>query len=305
MQRRQFVRSALGASLGAAVANSRRAVGAPRPGLSVGLELITVLQALDRDFRKTLMAVRAMGYAKVETLGSLGRSPSEVHAVLAECNLTSPSQHLVPDELFGVFQRWDKAQLTTVEALISLRRGYALQNVDYVVEQGIARAQAMHQQYLVWPVLFDEQLATTRDLEAVIQAFNRASMLCRQSGLHFAFHNGSKAFSTVGADTAYDLILRDTDPAVKMEFDTYYAAKAGVSAEAYFSRYPDRFRLVHLKDMDAAGKITDLGQGSIDFPTFLSAAERAGVRHFFVEHDQAQDPLASARTALRYLRGLQ
>jgi sugar phosphate isomerase/epimerase len=270
-----------------------------------GLELITVLALLGDNFGATLQAVADIGYRQVETLGSLGRSPAEVREALSACHLVSPAQHLVPDDLYGVYQRWDRGSLAMPEALRELRQGYDLQHIERIVDQGLSRAHAMGQAFLVWPVLFDEHVASPHALDALIRALNAAGALCQREGVNFAFHNGSKAFERIGSDVVYDLILRNTNPeAVKMEWDTFYAAKAGADALRYFADYPDRFRLVHLKDMASNGEITDLGKGTVRFPALIAAAQGAGVRHFFVEHDQARNPLASARAGFDYVKRL-
>jgi len=301
MQRRRFLKNAGLASIGAPLL-ATRARGNEFP---IGLELITVLALLANDFRGTLEAVADIGYREVETLGSLGHLPDQVHTILAGCHLTTPAQHLVPDDLFNVYQSWDRGALTMAEALTQLREGYALQRIDEIIEQGISRARLLRQQYLVWPVLFEEHVASRRALEKLTAAFNVAGQMCCQNSLTFAFHNGSRAFQRIGPDLAYDVILQETDPqTVKMEWDTYYAAKASVDVREYFGRYPGRFKLLHLKDIDDRGEITDLGRGKIDFPPLVRAARQVGVTHFFVEHDRARDPLLTAQSSFKYVRGL-
>jgi sugar phosphate isomerase/epimerase len=298
LYRRGFLKTAAWASLSPLKLRARGE-------FPLGLELITVLALLGENFGATLKAVADIGYRRVETLGSLGRSPGEVREALSACHLISPAQHLVPDDLYGVYQRWDRGSLTMPEALSELRQGYALQHIERIIDQGLFRAHAMGQAFLVWPVLFDEHVASLHALDALIRALNTAGALCQREGVTFAFHNGSKAFERIGSDVAYDLILRNTNPqTVKMELDTFYAAKAGADPLRYFANYPDRFRLVHLKDMDSNGEITDLGNGTVRFPALIAAAQAAGVEHFFVEHDQAKDPLASARVSFDYVQRL-
>jgi sugar phosphate isomerase/epimerase len=303
MERRAFIAMAGGAFAAALV--ERLAIGAAPARTAVGLELITVMSLLDADFRGTLNQVFAIGYREVETLGSLGRAPSEVREVLRACRLDSPSQHLVPGDLYSVYQRWDRGDMTMAQALESLEAGYALTRLEPIIDEGIERARVLGQRYLVWPVLFASQVASSQALDGVIRAFNQAGDWCRREGLTFAYHNGSNAFQRVGTDLAYELILRETDPAtVKLELDTYYASKAGADIPDYFTRFPGRFPLVHLKDLDREGQITGLGQGTIDFPALMHATTRAGVRHFFVEQDRAPDALISVRSSLEYVRSL-
>jgi sugar phosphate isomerase/epimerase len=182
---------------------------------------------------------------------------------------------------------------------------YALDRMPAIVEEGIVRAKILGQRYLVWAILFDSQLASSQGIREVIRAFNAAGTLCAKEGMTFAFHNGSKSFTRIGNDSAYDLILEHTDPAhVKMELDTYYAARSGANAVEYLEKHPGRFKLMHLKDVDSRGEVTDLGEGTIDFVPLVTAAIKSGVEHFFVEHDRPANPLKSAQIGFQYLNRL-
>jgi sugar phosphate isomerase/epimerase len=74
----------------------------------------------------------------------------------------------------------------------------------------------------------------------------------------------------------------------------------------WFARHPGRFPLVHVKDMDGfpERRMVDPGRGVIDFPAILDRRERAGIRHWFVEHDQPTDPFGTAQIGIDYLREL-
>jgi sugar phosphate isomerase/epimerase len=84
----------------------------------------------------------------------------------------------------------------------------------------------------------------------------------------------------------------------------YDLVDAGQDPLTYLTRYPERFTSLHLKDRTADGRMADVGNGAIDWPRTISAARAAGVRHFFVEHDEPPDALAGARASLAYLRSL-
>ena len=106
----------------------------------------------------------------------------------------------------------------------------------------------------------------------------------------------------------YDVLLSATDPGlVKLELDLYWMTKAGKDPLDYFDRWPGRFPLVHVKDMDATPRkfFADLGTGVIDFPRIFRRARAAGIQHYFYEQDVTPgDPFASAAASFRYLRGL-
>jgi hypothetical protein len=51
--------------------------------------------------------------------------------------------------------------------------------------------------------------------------------------------------------------------------------------------------------------ITDVGSGDItDWKRIFARSEQAGIRHYFVEHDQPASPLDSIQASARYLRTL-
>jgi sugar phosphate isomerase/epimerase len=62
--------------------------------------------------------------------------------------------------------------------------------------------------------------------------------------------------------------------------------------------------MVHAKDMDAAGKMVDVGAGKLDFKKVFAAREKAGLEHVFVEHDEPADPFKSIENSYRYLSTL-
>src|SRR2546429_237371 len=76
---------------------------------------------------------------------------------------------------------------------------------------------------------------------------------------------------------------------------------------AYFARWPGRFPMVHVKD--SAGppehKMAPVGGGKIDFRKIFAQSDQAGIRHYFVEHDNPDDPFASIRASYDYLQRLE
>jgi sugar phosphate isomerase/epimerase len=103
----------------------------------------------------------------------------------------------------------------------------------------------------------------------------------------------------------YDILLAETDPElVRMEMDLYWITKGGQDPLMYFDRYPGRFPLVHVKDMDDTGGFADVGSGRIDFARIFARSETAGIRHYLVEHDNPRSPMDSIEASHRYLREL-
>ncbi|MBI4421566.1 MAG: hypothetical protein HY560_12140 [Gemmatimonadetes bacterium] len=65
--------------------------------------------------------------------------------------------------------------------------------------------------------------------------------------------------------------------------------------------------MVHVKDGVTGEnlRMVDVGQGTIDFARIFGRREQAGIKHYFVEHDQPPDPFASIKASHEYLKRLE
>jgi sugar phosphate isomerase/epimerase len=102
--------------------------------------------------------------------------------------------------------------------------------------------------------------------------------------------------------------------------DIGWLTVAGQDPVSYFNRYPGRFPLVHVKDMSKLPKISpdtdvsrlphqeieiaDVGAGLIDWKKIFASADKAGIQHYFVEHDSPKDAFASITNSYDYLSKL-
>ena len=101
----------------------------------------------------------------------------------------------------------------------------------------------------------------------------------------------SRAELSAASDWAWlplDLLLHSTESAlVDFELDLYWVTKGGGDPLDYFARFPGRFTLWHVKDMDATEQrsFAEVGTGVLDFPAIFARSEEAGAKHYFVEQD--------------------
>jgi len=247
-------------------------VDAPARLNRVGVQLWTVRQDMAKDFEGTLARVAAIGYREVEFENYFGRSAAEVRRIVKAHGLTAPASHITYDRLR------DEPEKVMDEAKAA---GH-----DYVVFRWI-----------------EEKDRTPEGYARVIETLNRAGEVARRTGLVLAYHNHTFEFTPLPDGTRpYDLFLERTDPQlVRMEMDVYWLLEANLRPQDYFARWPGRFPLLHLKDKDAAGHMTDVGSGVLDWGAILGARRQAGVTHVFAEHDEPADPWASIANSYRYL----
>jgi sugar phosphate isomerase/epimerase len=59
-----------------------------------------------------------------------------------------------------------------------------------------------------------------------------------------------------------------------------------------------------MKDMMADGTMTEVGSGKIPFASYIAKASQAGIKHYFVEHDNPKDPYASIAASFKALSAL-
>ena len=93
---------------------------------------------------------------------------------------------------------------------------------------------------------------------------------------------------------------------VKMEMDLGWVIVAENDPLAYFAKYPGRFPLWHLKDMDMKEKhSTEFGKGGLDIKKMLSASKKSGMKYFFVEQEEyTGNPFESLAYNYGYLKKL-
>lgn len=272
MRRRTFVQ-ALALPLLGPLGHALRSPGEPLE--RIGLQLYTVRDLMRADVARTLERVAAVGYREVEFAGYFDESPIRIRGLLDSLGLASPSTHL---------------------PLADLR-----QHLDRTLDL----AESVGHRYLVVPSLDQRDRRSLDDYRRVAGALNRAGEAARARALRVAYHNHDFEFRRIGGVLPYDVLLERTDPAlVAFEMDFYWITRGGADPFDYFTRHAGRFHLCHLKDMDRAGDMADVGAGRIDFAGLLRRRERSGLRHFYVEHDHPPDPLASIRAGYAHLRGL-
>ena len=245
---------------------------------AIGIQLYTVRDIFQKDPVGTLEQIARIGYREVEFGGGGydAMDPAMLRKTMDRLGLKSPSAHISYDALL---QKFD-ASVAMAKTL----------GVDTVV--------------LPW---MGEEHRTEAGWQAALPNFNRFAADLKKAGLNFAYHNHDFEFTLKpGGISLYERFLKETDPAlVKVELDIYWAAHAGEDAGAWIDRLSKRLYAYHVKDMRADRSMTAVGQGTIDFAGLFKRKGSAGVRHFYVENDQAPAPyIPDITTSFQALRAL-
>jgi sugar phosphate isomerase/epimerase len=145
-------------------------------------------------------------------------------------------------------------------------------------------------------------------LKRACERINKGGEICQQAGIRIGFHNHANEFVRIDNQLLYDVMLKELDPTyVAMELDLYWMVVGEHNPVEYIKKYPGRFDLLHVKDMDKndRNKTVDLGTGSINFEEIVAVADQAGVKHYLVEQENFSGlPEDSVRNSFNYLNSL-
>jgi sugar phosphate isomerase/epimerase len=291
MNRRTFIESSVATGVLASLPG--RAFAATHQISKVGVQLYTVRDDMKKDFAGTIAKVAQIGYKEVEFAGYFDHSPAEIRSLLDKNGLTAPSCHL------------------------------DLETIEKQLPQTVEAAHTIGHTFIICPWI-DEKVRKSPDgWKQVAASFNKAGEAVKKAGIQFGYHNHTFEFvpnNNLGGKMPYDFLLENTDPnLVKMEMDLCWISVTGNDPVSYFERFPGRFPLVHVKDVkelpkvapDKSGEFTNsnfekdvmtsAGSGVIDWKRIFGHADKAGIQHYFVEHDAPADPFASIAASYKYL----
>lgn len=283
-----------------------------RIGKPIGFQLYSLGDDAGKDLDATFASVAGIGYRDIELPSLYGKSPALVRAAADKSGLRLSSLHL-------------PAMALGPQGMLSL-----LSDTQRIVDElgvlGIASAVAPIAPFpaAFHPAPGENAMAALAKMfaDAGADGWKRTAALLNEKGaalkphgIQLGYHNHNLEFAAVGAGTGWDILVRETDPAlVKFEVDVGWVAAAGIDPVAFLERNRGRLRWLHVKDLKASTKPnvaltmdpTEAGSGEQDWARILPAAHRAGVEHFYVE----QEPpftiprIEAARRSYAYLTAL-
>jgi sugar phosphate isomerase/epimerase len=282
--RRNFIKLAGIAAAGAAIAPS---FAFAAPAKIVGIQLYSLRVELPKDVRGTIANVAKAGYKEVETFGYSvkdkfwGLDPKSFKALLTENGLTAPSGHYGMDKFMT---DGNPEELKTY----------------------IEAANEIGSSYIVVPYLGDNLRKNEDDWKKMAAKLNEAAVICKASGLKLGYHNHNFEFVKYGETTGYEIMLKETDPAlVQFEMDLYWVIRSGNDPLKLFTEFPGRFPMWHVKDMDKIDNTinTEVGSGTIDFKGIYKNAKLAGLKHLIMEQENfSMDPYKSIKQSADYIK---
>jgi len=243
---------------------------------SGGLALYTVRNDMGTNAKATLQVVSNAGYKNIEAAGYkdgkyYGMSPADFKAMLKEIKLKPISTH---------------------------QSSVTLENAD----REMADAKAAGFKYFVVPVppmgMFEfnrekMSMGMKGSVQELADILNTLGEKAKAAGLKLLYHNHDFEFKkNEDGIVPIDYLLENLDPKlVNFQMDLYWVTKAGANPIAYFRKYPKRFKIWHVKDMDEQGRFAPVGKGTINFKNILANKSLSGMKYYMVEQDMTFDGL--------------
>lgn len=243
--------------------------------IPVSLQLWTVRDVVQSDFRGAVKAVAEIGYAGVELAGYGNLGAEEAAAAVREAGLAVSGMHVTIDRLRNELPR--------------------------VAEE--ATLFGTHD--IICPWIAPEAVATRAQCEAFGAELDLIGAEFGARGFRFGYHNHGHEIAFIDGKSAFEWILGAADPHhVAAELDVYWVHSAGQKPEDFLRRLGARTPLLHLKDGRDGGKQCEIGAGLVDFDAVFAAAEQIGAVEWYVV-EQEEYEITSLESARRCLRQLQ
>jgi len=253
----------------------------------LGLQLYSLRDSIKTDPSTALDTAKTLGFQYVELYSFLPIKTEKLKTELASRGLNPVSGHFGYDAL----KKDPAPSVATAQAL-----GLKYAGVAWIPHE-IAQ--------------FGEA-----DVQRAAADFNTFGEAFKAAGIQFFYHVHGYEFRPVkegASETFFDLLARATDPAlVKFEMDVFWVVQPGADPVKLLEKYPDRWELMHLKDIRKGAQtgvftgkspLTDdvaLGSGQVNWPAVLRAAAKSGVKYYFIE-DESPTVLQQLPISLRYL----
>ncbi len=235
----------------------------------------------------TLDRVKSFGITEVELAGTYNLSPEEFKKELDQRGLIPVSGHFP----------------------------YARLKTD--LEKVVSEAKTLGLKYAGCAWIDHKESFDEAECQDAIATFNKAGEALAAAGITFFYHCHGYEFEKHADGTLMDVLIKGTKPEfVSYEMDVLWVVFPNQDPAALLEKYPTRWKLMHLKDLKkgvATGSLsggTDvkndvtLGTGQMNWPSIFAAAQKVGVKHYFIEDESptSEEQIPASLTFLKNVK---
>jgi len=215
------------------------------------------------DIAESCKKVADIGYTSVQISGFGPADPNDIAKIMEDCGLIVASTHTA----------WPRF----VEDLDGVIEEHKLYNCPHPAIGGVP------QEY--------------RSADGVKRLLDELAPIAEglaAEGMDFSYHNHNLELVKYGDRTWLAMLYEDGSPdVVKAEIDTYWIQAGGGDPAEWVRKCAGREPLLHLKDMcitpEREQRFAEIGEGNLNWPAIMEAAEAGGVEYYLVEQDRCYD----------------
>jgi sugar phosphate isomerase/epimerase len=290
--------------------------GNPFSGKPIGLQLYTLRDEIAKDVKGTIAKVADIGFDYVETFFGYNKAGDKTdywgldakafRGLLDEHHLKTHSGHYLLNDFLTRGNGNDEALKVQAELAATLGQTRVVAPVP--------------------PFMAIDKM-TKADYQFIAAQLNKGGELCKKMNIKLGYHNHFWEFRKLeDGISGYETMLKETDPSlVDFEMDLFWVVKSGEDPVQWINRYPGRFTMWHVKDIDRSHpekivggdldkqpvmnvvkdvKFANVGTGVVDFKSIFAHAHTAGLKYYFVEQDRIDQPdkFASVKESFTYIQ---
>jgi len=238
-------------------------------GQELGLQLYSLRNQFKTDVPGTLDLIESWGITNIEGGDSYGVPLVEFKKMLKDRGLMMRS---IQGEYMDL--------KNDVEKVIQNAKDY---DVSYVM--------------CAWIDHKDGTFDFAKAMEAT-EVFNKAGKRLKEEGITLVYHAHGYEFRNYEDGSLFDYMAKNAMH-FGFEMDVYWVQHGGGNPMILLNKYPDKFKLMHLKDMEH-GMVGDvsghsdvetnvtLGTGQIDMDGLIKRGKELGVDYFFIEDESSR-----------------
>ena len=285
----------------------------------IGIQLFSLPKLLEKDFVAAIKMLSEMGYTELELYGPY---PFSQNSAKERWLTITPSLGFSGSGFFG-------KNITEVKSILNdhgMTTPSAHTDLDTLMNGMGQLAEAAHilgYDYVTLPAIPDDKRKSLDDYKQIAETFNLIGENAKKEGIKFAYHNHGYGIKPLeNGIVPLEIIIENTDPdLVFLEMDIFWTVAGGADPITYLKKYPNRYHLLHLKDMKPkkqfsgdGGDATQwielfpfmkaVGEGELGAKAIVETAIETGVKHFFVEQDMVAEPEIELKKSIDFLKSV-
>jgi len=237
-----------------------------------------------------------------------------------------------PKDVPGTFEKISKMGIRYLEGgstydmsmpdYLAMMKKYNLETVSIAADFGdleknpqkvVDNAKAFGVKYVVcfW-IPHNGNDFTIDDANKAITVFNSSGKLLADNGISLCYHPHGYEFRPYNNETLFDYLTKNLNPAyANYEMDVFWIKHPGQDPLALLRKYPNRFKLMHLKDRkpgtvgnqngqaDVESNVV-LGEGDVGLADLIKEARKLKIRYLFIE-DESSRSMEQVPASLKFI----